>query len=206
MNGRVEMGVQMKKRKKKKIDVLNYILYVFLIIAISGILTGVGLIDFIGNDTHIRIGSFHAALKLKLLLFPVLLELNAVFHEWIHFLTGKLLIPDAEFKVTFGGRLAQTERIGGDPTRVQNQIVTIMPFVILSVAAFFVGLAVADKTDLPMYFFLFNTAGSIKDIEVFLYLFCFPKQMAVSEIFKETVDGSSRYRRFWAKWDQFFSE
>ena len=192
-------------RKTKRIDVFNNTIYFLLIVILSFILTRTGLIDFKGNDTYIQIGDFNAMVKLKWLLFLVVFGLNGYLHESIHFLTGKIVIPDAKFKITLGWNFAQTKRIGGDPTRIQDQIFTIMPFVLLSIVTFFIGLAVADLTDLPMYFVLFNTAGSIKDIEEFLCMFCFPKNMPISKMDMHTIDCNNLYRKFWLKWDDFFS-
>lgn len=193
----------------KKIDTFNKILCACLYISLGVILSITGLINFIGNDTYIRIGSFSVTLKLKWLLFIAIFLLNGYLHEWIHVLTGKIVIPGAKFNMNVGLNRAQTKRIGGDPTRMQDQIFTIMPFVLLSVVTFFVGLAVKDYTDLPMYFVYFNTPGSIHDIEVFLALFCYPKDMTLSQIHTMHTDLSdckNWYHRFWLKWDMFFSE
>lgn len=137
--------------------------------------------------------------------FFVAFGLTGFLHELIHILTGKIVIPDARFDLVLGWNFAQTKRIGGDPTRTQDQIFTIMPFAFLSIVTFLVGLAVKDMTDIPMYFVLFNTAGSIKDIEWFLCLFCFPKDMPVSQMDMGSVNCKSLYCKFWKKWDGFFA-
>lgn len=193
-------------KKTRKIDIFNKVVYFFLIVILSFFLTKGGLIDFRGNDTYIKIGSFNATVKLKWLLFFIVFGLTGYLHELIHFLTGKIVIPGAKFEMIFGRNLARTKRIGGDPTRTQDQIFTIMPFVVLSIVAFFVGLAVTDITDIPMYFVLFNTAGSIKDIELFLCMFCFPKDMPVSQMDMHAIDCNTWYCKFWQKWDVFFSD
>lgn len=193
------------KKTSKKIDIFNYVIYFFIIVILSVILTRTGLIDLKGKDTQIRIGDFNGTVKLKWLLFLAVFELNGFIHELIHYLTGKMVIPDAKFKMIIGWNLARTKRVGGDPTRIQDQIFTIMPFILLSIVPFFVGLAVTKKTDLPMYFFLINTAGSIKDIELFLCMFCFPKDMPISKMDMHTIDCNNWYRKFWLKWDDFFS-
>ena len=87
-------------RKTKRIDVFNNTIYFLLIVILSFILTRTGLIDFKGNDTYIQIGDFNAMVKLKWLLFLVVFGLNGYLHESIHFLTGKIVIPDAKFKIT----------------------------------------------------------------------------------------------------------
>lgn len=56
-------------KKTRKIDVFNQVVYFVLILLLSFFFTKAGLIDLIGNDTHIEIGKFTATVKLKWLLF-----------------------------------------------------------------------------------------------------------------------------------------
>lgn len=192
--------------KKRRIDVFNSIIYFGATIALSALLIDFGLLDLVGKPTVISIGELSILFRIKLLIFFLIYYLNAVIHEVIHYLTGKLVIPNAKFEITFRWNRAQTRRIGGEPTRAQDQIFTIMPFIVLSVVTFFVGFGLKDITDIPMYFVLFNTVGSVKDIEFYLYAFCFPKDTKVSEMNIDLVANKNRYCRFWKKWDCFFSK
>lgn len=192
-------------KKKRRIDKIHTFTYAILIMVLVFIFIKTGLLDIIGSSTNIHLGKLDFSIKLKIILFLIVLYLNAFLHEGIHALTGKIFFPDAKYSITIMGSKAHATRHGGDPTRVQDQIITIMPFLILSVMTFFLGLAVKDFTDLPMYFVIFNTAGSISDIESFLFMFCFPKSLKLSEIRKmDTMEKSTPYHRFWEKWRKYF--
>ena len=56
-------------KTSKKIDIFNYVIYFFIIVILSVILTRTGLIDLKGKDTQIRIGDFNGTVKLKWLFF-----------------------------------------------------------------------------------------------------------------------------------------
>jgi len=187
----------MKTTKVRKIDKFNKALYFIIVCILTYVFIKAGFVYHVKQTI-----SGYMLLMLKCVLA---MELNAILHECVHALTGKLVIPDARFKMAFGFNKAQTKRIGGDPTRIQDQIYTIMPFVILSVVGFFIGLAVNDKTDFVMLMVIFNTAGCVLDIEMFLNWFCFPKDMPLSQMSMSIVEHKNWYCKFWARWDRFFA-
>ena len=192
-------------KKKRRIDKLHTVLYVILIMVLVFVFVKTGLLDIIGPSTGIHLGEFEFSVKLKILLFIIVFYANAFLHEGIHALTGKMFMPEAKYSIKIMGPKAHATRHGGDPTRIQDQIITIMPLMILSMMMFFLGLAVKDYTDLPMYFVIFNTAGSISDIESFFFMFCFPKNMKLGEIHKmDTMEKTTPYHRFWEKWREYF--
>ncbi|MBR6664853.1 MAG: DUF3267 domain-containing protein [Lachnospiraceae bacterium] len=192
-------------KNKRRIDKLHTIIYAILIMVLVFVFIKTDLLDIIGSNTDIHLGKFEFSVKLKIILFIIAFYVNAFLHEGIHVLTGKIFLPDAKYSITIMGPKAHATRHGGDPTRIQDQIITIMPFLILSVMMFSLGLAVKDFTDLPMYFVIFNTAGSISDIESFLFMFCFPQNRKLSEIRKmDTMEKSTPYHRFWKRWREFF--
>lgn len=192
-------------KKKRRIDKLYTVLYAILIMVLVFVFVKTGLLDIVGTSTDIQLGEFEFSVKLKILLFIIAFYANAFLHEGIHALIGKMFMPEAKYSIKIMGPKAHATRHGGDPTRVQDQIISIMPFLILSVLMFFLGLAVKDYTDLPMYFVIFNTAGSISDIESFLFMFCFSKNMKLSEIHKmDAMDKNTPYHRFWEKWREYF--
>ncbi len=188
----------MKKTKVRKIVRFNKVLYFIIVCILTYVFVKAGFVY-----PAKRTISGYVLLMLKCVLA---MEVNAVLHECVHVLAGKLAIPDAKFKMAFRFNKAQTKRIGGDPTRIQDQIYTIMPFVILSVVGFFIGLAVNDKTDFVMLMVIFNTAGCVLDIEMFLNWFCFPKDMPLSQMSMSIVEHKNLYCKFWAKWDRYFTE
>ena len=192
-------------KKKRKIDRLHTATYAILILTLVVVFIKMGLLDIMGPSTEIHLWKFELSIRFKIFWYFIAFYLTAFLHEGIHALTGKAFLPDAKYSITIIGPKAHATRHGGDPTRIQDQIITIMPFLILSVMTFFVGLAMNEVTDLPMYFVIFNTAGSISDIESFLFMFCFPKDLILSEIHKMgTMEKSSPYHRFWERWREYF--
>ena len=188
----------MKKTKVRKIVRFNKVLCFIIICILTYVFVKAGFVYPVKRTI-----SGYVLIMLKCVLA---MELNSVLHECIHALTGKLVIPDAKFKLVFGFNKAQTKRIGGDPTRIQDQIFTIMPFVILSVVGFFIGLAANDKTDFIMLMVIFNTAGCVSDIEWFFWLFCFPMNMPLSQMNIGMVEHKNWYCKFWAKWNRYFAD
>ncbi len=67
-------------------------------------------------------------------------------------------------------------------------------------------LAVRDYSDLPTCFVIFNMAGSISDIESFLFMFCSPKDLKLSEIHRMGIMGKIlRIIVFWGGWREYLS-
>lgn len=177
-----------KKRKRKIISFLHTIVYVFLLFLFA-------------RMKLIELKQIN--LLLLLLKIIIVIQINSYIHEGIHYIAGKMAMKDAEFKITVTWTKAYIKRAGGNPTVLQEQIHTIAPCIVIGGCSLFLGFLLQGITDVPFWFFVINTAGSVGDIVLFLELFCFPMRESLSECNDFMKYRQNLYCRFWNKMNYY---